>query len=44
VAREFGGGGHKNAAGGTATGRIDDLRAMFVSKIAEAIEMPARTN
>ncbi|HKT80304.1 MAG TPA: bifunctional oligoribonuclease/PAP phosphatase NrnA [Vicinamibacterales bacterium] len=44
VAREFGGGGHKNAAGCTATGRIDDLRAMFVSKIAEAIEMPARTN
>jgi phosphoesterase RecJ-like protein len=33
VARAFGGGGHKNAAGCTATGRIDALRQLFVEKV-----------
>jgi phosphoesterase RecJ-like protein len=34
VAKTFGGGGHKNAAGCTAIGRIDALRQLFVEKIA----------
>ena len=33
VANGFGGGGHKNAAGCTATGRIEALRRLFVEKI-----------
>jgi phosphoesterase RecJ-like protein len=33
VAASFGGGGHKNAAGCSAAGRIDDLRRLFVEKI-----------
>jgi phosphoesterase RecJ-like protein len=33
VAKEFGGGGHKNAAGCTAVGRIDALRQLFVEKV-----------
>jgi phosphoesterase RecJ-like protein len=33
VAKEFGGGGHKNAAGCTAKGRIDALRQLFVEKV-----------
>jgi phosphoesterase RecJ-like protein len=43
VAQEFGGGGHKNAAGCTVTGRIDALRNTFIEKIQEAIDgRPAR--
>jgi phosphoesterase RecJ-like protein len=38
VAKEFGGGGHKNAAGCTVTGRIDELRNSIVSKVAQAID------
>jgi phosphoesterase RecJ-like protein len=38
VAKEFGGGGHKNAAGCTVTGRIDELRNTVVSKVARAID------
>ena len=38
VAKEFGGGGHKNAAGCTVTGAIDALQKMFVEKIERAIE------
>jgi phosphoesterase RecJ-like protein len=38
IAKEFGGGGHKNAAGCTASGSIDELRQTFVGKIARAIE------
>jgi bifunctional oligoribonuclease and PAP phosphatase NrnA len=34
VAREFGGGGHKNAAGCTASGHIDALRQSFIEKVA----------
>jgi bifunctional oligoribonuclease and PAP phosphatase NrnA len=33
VAKGFGGGGHKNAAGCTATGRIEALRQLFVDKV-----------
>ncbi len=43
VAREFGGGGHKNAAGCTVTGSIEQLRRTFVEKVAYAIDgRPAR--
>jgi phosphoesterase RecJ-like protein len=37
VAKEFSGGGHKNAAGCTKEGAIDDLRRLFVDKIDRAI-------
>lgn len=37
VAKGFGGGGHKNAAGCTVSGPIDGLQKMFVGKIEEAI-------
>ena len=39
VAEEFGGGGHKNAAGCTATGPIDALRKTFMEKIERAIQL-----
>jgi phosphoesterase RecJ-like protein len=39
VAKEFGGGGHKNAAGCTVTGAIDALQKMFVEKIVRAIDL-----
>jgi phosphoesterase RecJ-like protein len=38
VAKTFGGGGHKNAAGCTATGPIDALRTTFVELIEHAID------
>lgn len=38
VAKEFGGGGHKNAAGCTITGPIDDLKRRLVEKMERAIE------
>ena len=38
VAKEFGGGGHKNAAGCTVTGPIDALQKMFIEKIEDAID------
>ena len=38
VAKEFGGGGHKNAAGCTVTGAIDALQKLFVEKIEHAID------
>jgi len=38
VAREFNGGGHKNAAGCTITGGIDALRKLFIEKIEQAID------
>src|SRR5260370_39512805 len=37
IAKEYGGGGHKNAAGCTVTGPIDALQKMFVEKIEQAI-------
>lgn len=38
VAKEFGGGGHKNAAGCTVTGAIDALRQVFIDKMEQAID------
>jgi phosphoesterase RecJ-like protein len=38
VAKEFGGGGHKNAAGCTASGPTDVLRKLFVEKIERVID------
>jgi phosphoesterase RecJ-like protein len=37
VAKAFGGGGHKNAAGCTVSGGIDSLQKLFVERIEEAI-------
>jgi phosphoesterase RecJ-like protein len=43
VATEFGGGGHKNAAGCTVSGAIDALQKLFVGKMERAIDgRPAR--
>ena len=39
VAKEFHGGGHKNAAGCTVEGGIDTLQKLFVEKIEHAIEL-----
>jgi phosphoesterase RecJ-like protein len=39
VAKTFGGGGHKNAAGCTVSGAIDALQKLFVAKIERAIEV-----
>jgi phosphoesterase RecJ-like protein len=41
VAKEFDGGGHKNAAGCTVTGAIETLQKMFLEKIDRAIEWTA---
>jgi phosphoesterase RecJ-like protein len=38
VAKEYGGGGHKNAAGCTVTGALDALRATLIGKVTRAIE------
>jgi phosphoesterase RecJ-like protein len=38
VAKDFGGGGHKNAAGCTVTGAIDALQKLFIEKIEQAID------
>jgi bifunctional oligoribonuclease and PAP phosphatase NrnA len=38
VAKDFGGGGHKNAAGCTVTGPIDALQKRFLEKIEQAID------
>ncbi len=38
VAKDFGGGGHKNAAGCTVTGPIDELQTLLVGKIQHAIQ------
>jgi phosphoesterase RecJ-like protein len=38
VAKDFGGGGHKNAAGCTVNGPIDSLQKVFIQRIEEAIE------
>jgi phosphoesterase RecJ-like protein len=38
IAVEFGGGGHRNAAGCSARGRLEDLKALFRSKILAAID------
>src|SRR5437660_11810508 len=38
VARQFSGGGHKNAAGCTVTGAIDAVQKLFVERIEQAID------
>jgi phosphoesterase RecJ-like protein len=38
IAKEFGGGGHKNAAGCTVTGAIDALQKLFIEKLEVAID------
>jgi phosphoesterase RecJ-like protein len=38
VAKEFGGGGHKNAAGCTVSGGIDGLQKLFIDKMERAID------
>lgn len=38
VARQFGGGGHKNASGCNATGRFEDLKIAFRRKMTEQID------
>jgi phosphoesterase RecJ-like protein len=42
VAKEFGGGGHKNAAGCTVRGSIDTLRTTFIAKSQGAIGLSDR--
>jgi phosphoesterase RecJ-like protein len=42
VSKEFGGGGHKNAAGCTVKGGIDALQKLFVEKIEDAIAIHGR--
>jgi phosphoesterase RecJ-like protein len=37
VAREFGGGGHVNASGCGAAGRLDDLKRIFETKVLAAV-------
>ena len=38
IAKEFGGGGHKNASGCSARGTLPELRVVFERKLTEAIE------
>jgi bifunctional oligoribonuclease and PAP phosphatase NrnA len=42
VATQFGGGGHKNASGCSATGPLDSLRALFQQKVIEQIDRASR--
>jgi phosphoesterase RecJ-like protein len=39
VANEFGGGGHKNAAGCTVAGAIDAVQKLFIERLEQAIEL-----
>ena len=41
VAREFGGGGHKNASGCSTAGRLEDLKAVFRQKITRQLDQAA---
>jgi len=43
VANEFGGGGHKNAAGFTVSGPLQDIRAGIVDRLVRAIESGLQT-
>jgi phosphoesterase RecJ-like protein len=40
VAKEFGGGGHKNAAGCTVHGSLNTLQKLFIDKVERAIDAP----
>jgi phosphoesterase RecJ-like protein len=42
VARQFGGGGHKNASGCSATGAVGDLKALLQQKVLEQVELAGR--
>lgn len=42
VAREFGGGGHKNASGCSASGSIEELKALFRQKITTQLDAALR--
>jgi bifunctional oligoribonuclease and PAP phosphatase NrnA len=44
VAKEFGGGGHKNASGCTVTGNFEDLKNLFREKITEQIDKAVGTS
>ena len=41
IAKQFGGGGHKNASGCSAKGRFEDLKLLFEEKLSEAIDAAA---
>ena len=41
IAKEFGGGGHKNAAGCSATGTLSDVKEMFERKLQQQIQATA---
>jgi phosphoesterase RecJ-like protein len=43
VAKEFAGGGHKNAAGCSVTGAIDALQKLFIEKVGQAIQVELET-
>jgi phosphoesterase RecJ-like protein len=43
VATEFGGGGHKNAAGFTVKGRLDEVRPRIVERLVQAVDEGLRT-
>jgi phosphoesterase RecJ-like protein len=44
VARQFGGGGHKNASGCTVRGSLPELKALFTARLTAAIEEAELTN
>jgi phosphoesterase RecJ-like protein len=44
IAKEFGGGGHKNASGCSAPGELDALKKLFEHKLADAIAKAARVS
>jgi bifunctional oligoribonuclease and PAP phosphatase NrnA len=39
VAKQFGGGGHKNAAGCTVVGNVDELKELFIDKVEAAVAL-----
>ena len=43
VANQFGGGGHKNAAGFTVTGSLDEVRPLIIERLTQAIRMGLQT-
>jgi phosphoesterase RecJ-like protein len=42
VAKEFGGGGHKNASGCSASGSLEDLKRVFQKRITEQMDVASR--
>ena len=42
VAKQFGGGGHKNASGCSATGRLETLKPIFRQKVLEQVDLASR--